>query len=459
MDDQAYLEPSFDPSTLTVPRLRSILVAHNVNYPSSAKKGQLIDLFNEHVVPQASKIRAASLRVKRTSRGIVDMPASQGSTYDDDDEEEVARASRSGRRTTRARTEEAQEVMPTPRTRHSTAPPESLPRRASSKHSRTVEDDVEAETRRPVARKSRLSAQTPIARVRDSESGSPFSSDNVFQSGSSGIATEDRRRVTTSALKDDERRRSSSGRRRTEDVKPIAAPSRRSFTGPESALKKRPDQTDSGEEFTPEEQMELVQSRKSGDLIPVARRKKPASKAAQTGLRAVALAILGGVATLYSQEKFQVGYCGEGYARREIAGVAIPEWADVLRPRCEPCPPHATCGPRFETTCDPDFVLVPHPLSLNGKLPVPLPPTCEPDSAKAQRVQIVKERAITELREHNAKYECGEPVKAEMQESVLKAKISSKRASRMGDREFEELWASAIGEVREANEVVQGADG
>jgi len=72
---------------------------------------------------------------------------------------------------------------------------------------------------------------------------------------------------------------------------------------------------------------------------------------------------------------------------------------------------------------------------------------------------MVKERAIIELREHNAKYECGEPVKAEMQESVLKAKISSKRASRMGDREFEELWASAIGEVREANEVVQGADG
>lgn len=472
MDDQEYLEPNFDAASLTVPRLRSILVAHNVNYPSSAKKNQLIDLFNEHVLPQARKIRSANARVKRTSKGIVDVPASQNS-YDDEEEEEipVAASTRSGgRRTTRARTEEAQEVVPTPKsTRHSTAPPESLPRRASSKHARSIEkleDELEApESKRPASRKSRLSAQTPVAKTQIKDE-SPFSSDNVFQSGSSPPAplTDDRRRTTLSAAKDEDRRRSTQPRRRTEDVKfareqvdAIPAPSRKTFDAPVSVLKKRKEDVQPHEEFTPEEQMELELAQQSGELVQVRpRTKRPASKTAQTGVSAVLIALLGGLATLYSQEKFQVGYCGEGYASREIAGVEIPEWADVVRPHCEPCPPHAICGPNLETRCVPDFVLTQHPLSLNGILPIP--PTCEPDSVKAKKVESVKVRAIDELRKHNADYECGEPVTPEIPESELKARVSSKRLSRMGDREFEELWASAIGEVRDAEEVLQGTD-
>ena len=67
-----YLQTGFDPSSLTVPRLRSILVQYNVHYPSSAKKPELIDLFNENIVPQARKIVSARARAKRTSKGITD---------------------------------------------------------------------------------------------------------------------------------------------------------------------------------------------------------------------------------------------------------------------------------------------------------------------------------------------------------------------------------------------------
>ena len=153
MDEQAYLEPDFDPSSLTMPRLRSILVAHNVNYPSSAKKGQLVELFNENVRPQARQIRSANARVKRTSRGIENVPSSQ-STVDDEEEDEPAPpsvASRTSRRSTRASTAEVlDDVTLTPRrSRYSTAPPEAAtPRRASSKHARPVvqeEDEVEHE--------------------------------------------------------------------------------------------------------------------------------------------------------------------------------------------------------------------------------------------------------------------------------------------------------------------------
>ena len=74
MEDQAYLEPDFDPSSLTIPRLRSILVAHGVDYPASSKKAQLIDIFNDNVLPQARRLRAANARVRRTSRGIENIP-------------------------------------------------------------------------------------------------------------------------------------------------------------------------------------------------------------------------------------------------------------------------------------------------------------------------------------------------------------------------------------------------
>ncbi|KAH9845640.1 sister chromatid separation protein [Teratosphaeria destructans] len=157
MDDQAYLQPGFDPNSLTMPRLRSILVAHNVPYPASAKKQLLVDTFNHHVRPQARSLRNASARVKRTSRGIENVPSVGGggsssqSTAEEDDDDEVPvppSTGRGSRRTTRARTEEVQEVEPTPRaTRHSTAPPEHTPRRSSSKHARPSEAPTRSDRR------------------------------------------------------------------------------------------------------------------------------------------------------------------------------------------------------------------------------------------------------------------------------------------------------------------------
>ena len=275
MDDQAYLEPGFDPSTFTIPQLRSVLVAHSVNYPSSAKKKELIDLFNDNVLPQARKLRAASLRVKRTSRGIVDVPASQSTTYDDEDQAPPPPSAgrKSGGRTTRARTEEAQEVMPPTRaSRHSTAPPEGMtPRRVSSKHARTVEreeQEPEPEPKRPASRKSRPSAATPVVKS-EVEDSSNFSSENVFQTGSSPPAPTDRRRTTMSAAKDVERRRSRDGRRRTEEVRPTkpqtdgaVVPTRKTFEMPVSAMKK--EEVEPSEEFTPEEELELVRAQQGG---------------------------------------------------------------------------------------------------------------------------------------------------------------------------------------------------
>lgn len=469
MEDQEYLEPGFDPTSLTMPRLRSILLAHNVNYPASAKKGQLVDLFNQNVAAQAKKIKSDSLRVKRSSRGIVDASSAGNFVADEEEEDEAPpTVTRSSRRTTRARTEEAEEVKPTPRrVRHSTAPPEGTPRRASSKHARTAEkveeEEDEPEAKRPTSRKSRMSAVTPSVK-KERDDTSPFSNDNVFQSGgSSPPATENRRRTTHVASEEAKRRRSRDARRRIDEVRPTrqqvdgaVVPTRRTFEMPVSKFKK--EEVEPDEEFTPEEQLDLVQAEQAGEVVPVRRRPtRPASSAAKVAPIAILSVFLVALVGLWGEEKFNVGYCGVGMPSLRIGGVEIPEWADVLRPDCEPCPPHAMCNERFETVCEPGFVVTQHPLSLGGLLPIP--PTCEPDSVRARKVEAVKERAVEELREQNALYECGEAASPEVQETALKAAVSSQKRRSMSQEEFDNLWADVEGELLKADEVTAGAGG
>ena len=464
-----------------MPKLRSILVAHGVNYPSSAKKGQLVELFDENVLSQARSIRAANARVRRTSRGIVDVASSQETANEDDEDEEVpvrpATATRGSRRSTRARTEEPEEVAPTPRAgRHSTAPPEDQPRRAPTKHARAVpEVQEEPESKRAAPVRSRHSAVTPATQREPGGDESPFSADNVFQSGSSPppppppssrSRDTERRRTTMTTARSTERRASRDCRRLTENVRPLreqrdgaTVPTRRTFDMPVTRVKKEEKvEVEPTEEFTPEEHNELVQAEQSGELVPVPRRaRRPASTAAKTGPAAVITALLVGLGALWRQEKLEVGYCGVGSPSTDIAGVEVPQWAEVARPQCELCPQHAYCGDKLSTECESGFVLTQHPLSLGGL--VPLPPSCEPDSAKARKVNAVKERAVEQLREQTAKYECGEAPKAELKEPELKSKIITSKRKSMSNEEFEDLWAAAIPEIQGTDEVVGGADG
>jgi hypothetical protein len=478
MDDQAYLEPGFNPASLTMPRLRNILVAHNIPYASSAKKQELVDLFNNQVLPQARKLRIANARVKRNSNGIEDMTTGRypRNEEDDEDEEEEVQVvrprtpGRGGRRTTRARTEEAQEVPASTRSmRHSTAPPEAAtPRRSSSKHARAVEVvREEPEPKRPLSsRKSRGELMTPAPKAESEDEESPFTHDNVFQSGGSPptarVLDSARRRTTQGHLRDTERK-SREIRRQTEAFRPsrpqndgAVVPSRRTFDMPVAVIKKEED-LEPSEEFTPEEQLDLVQATQAGELVPAKRVKKRSTAAGTQGISVLSFIMLMLSAFVWRQEKLEVGYCGVGQPSTEIAGVEIPEWADAIRPHCEPCPPHAFCGERLHTECENGFVLAHHPLSLAGL--IPLPPTCEPDSARARKVNAVKERAVEELREQSAKYECGEASTAEIRETDLKQAIATKRRKGMTNEEFEDLWSSAIGEIAHVEEVVSGSDG
>jgi len=501
-----YLAADFDPTSLTVPRLRSILVEHDVAYPSSAKKSQLVDIFNDRVAPQASRILGARGRTKRSARGIEDVSSLESSVtgsvdgdpmdVDEVVNEVVRDVTRSTRKTPRA------SVM---RSLEGHSPPRNVRTMRSSRASASLASDSGAETPVPVRRATARVSVTP-ASIREEEDftetepeveqvgrhapsmDSPFTQDNPFQQhndfDATPVATE-RRRRTLGPMRSEKKNGDSAATRRRTDFMPVAreeekvepvkksrkstaAPVTRSTPDPGLMLDGSPEP---GEEFTAEEQQELdvvkgqgknrdvVKTRKSQNLA------KPSNSLFTSAVWAVSLAMLGGVAILWRQEKVEVGYCGIGRPSTAIAGIQIPEWAELLRPGCEPCPPHAYCYSKMRTNCEADFVMQPHPLSLGGL--VPLPPTCEADGEKARKIKAVADRAVEELRDRNAKWECGElrdtggkrEQQAAIQEPLLKAAIASRKGKAMSQEEFEDLWHAALGEMMGRDEIISSADG
>ncbi|OBT52236.1 hypothetical protein VE04_07936 [Pseudogymnoascus sp. 24MN13] len=441
-----YLQSNFEPSSLTVPRLRSILVSHDIPYPSGAKKPQLIEIFTDKVLPQSRKILSTRSRARRTGKGITNADRYDAEAPEDERPNAIAIT----RQTNPSLTS-------------------TTPARAAT------EDSSEPDTIRRTVRKTRKS-EAPVVKSEDLDEdfprkGAAFSHDNPFQSGSSPISSSrspsgERRRKTLHETPAKRKSSATTPRRRTADI-----PQTRADDGiipPSSASA-----SSRAEEFTPEEQLQLDTERAAGRAsAPVARR--PKKKASGGGFNAkgplwvVFLAVLGGYAAWYRQEKLAVGYCGVGRPAAPIVSSKLehlPDWALALaEPECEACPQHAFCYERLETACEPDFVLRPHPLALGGV--VPLPPTCEPDGEKVRRIKVVAHPAVPELRERRAKFECGakeeggsgEVVrKPEIGEEELKKRVSDKRRRGMGQAEFEELWAGAIGEImgREEVEVVR----
>ena len=487
-----YLQPDFDANSLTMPKLRGILVEHAVPYASNAKKGDLVDLFETNVRPKARQLLSARSKTKRSGRGIVDVASSAEPSLDghvSDEEPIPARTPRGSRRTTRNNTEEATPVAPSTARR---------PGRPSASASRTVSEETDATdtSRKPSGnRRTRLSTATPSIKIEEEDEDevpqprrrqSGFTSENVFQSGSSPIPSieqpreksRDRRRRTTGGPATEEEKRVSSRQQ------PNDASSRTALAGPRRT---RPDdrrvspsahseedeaeEMEAGEEFTAEEEQELAlqEQEQNGAVVRTARPKQARpkgaiAKVAPLSIIGILLPVLLG---FLRQEKLAVGFCGVGRpATSQIGDIEIPAWArENILPSCEPCPAHAYCYADLQVQCEDDFVRSPHPLSLGGL--VPLPPTCEPDGEKARKVQAVAQRAVEELRERNAKVECGELKDATtgkkisssvIPEPELKATVSSKRHRRMSEDEFEELWHSALGDIMARDEVIGDVD-
>ncbi|KAM0514817.1 hypothetical protein ACHAPE_006492 [Trichoderma viride] len=519
-DADDYLQEGFDPRSVTVPRLRSILVTHNVEYPATAKKTQLVDLVEEHVLPQVPKLRAQRARAKRSSMGIVNAGSAEDNGWDDHElrptpvskprrsasprkasarvkreEEEAAQtpvksqpkrnsrtASRSVSRQSSHYEEDEAPQYEAPRSSRRSQPARSATPRI--KDEPEVEDDtpisshytatpVAASPYAPTPYYSALKSAAPPSAVSaapyEEEEESVFSDDNPFQRGSPAIKTPSRRRPGFEEILRSEK--PGTRRRQDEFIEPLSI-ERPSTTARSQALSsskmrhRTPDWSmDAGEEFTPDAQLELEEAARRGETEIVPRRQsKPARKSnLRTPFFVLFISLLGVYLAWYRQEKVAVGYCGLGRPATEIIppDVPVPDFiVPFVEPSCEPCPLHAYCYEDFSVRCHSDFVLKPHPLSFGGL--IPLPPTCEPDGEKARRVQAVADKAIEELRERRAKFECGELVDESgaqisspaIAEEELKSTVSRKRSKRLNSDEFEDLWVAAIGEITTREEVI-----
>jgi hypothetical protein len=502
-----YLQPGFDPKSLTIPRLRSILVAHNVPYSSSAKKGQLVDIFNDQIVPQSKKILAARARAKRSSKGIFDADSVSSSSNPFDEHEDLApppppppasiRRSRSPRKASaRIKSEEPDFDAPMPPPAPSS--PSKRSSRLPSRHFHVSDTATGSVLDGSAVLKKSRGDTTPKLKTEDSDglfrrTSDVFTSDNPFQSGSSPATTEqtpsNRRRTTSHNAS---RSTSKSARRETDDhgspdddehtkygVLKVPAPRYARRKTPEPRFETpEPPTVEAGEEFTPQEQLELAAEEAVNGrtaIVPARPSGHSNKMSKKTPISMLLITILGVYTGWYRQEKIAVGYCGVGQTVSSIpSAIEVPEWAhsilpeqisvpqsiiDTLEPECEPCPPHAYCYSDYSVRCEQDYILKPHPFALGGV--VPLPPTCEPDGEKVRRVQAVADRAIEELRERTAKYECRQPVDEEgtvvdtpaVEELELKQVINKKKSRKMSDQEFEDLWGSAIGEIKQREEV------
>lgn len=495
-----YLQPDFDPASVTMPRLRSILVSHNVPYPATAKKAQLVDIFNENVAPQAKKILDRRARAKRSSMGITNADNSTGYSVANDDLPPPPSTTRSRGRPKRNpasvagsfKTEsEEPEQRPEPL---NLSPRKQRQARSTSRQLGYSDTDTDShrDARRPPRKTSRRAELTPQPETRfDEPEAAPdtvFSTENPFQSGSSPLAAETPTvRRKTSAYDSPVKKpttSSSVARRRTDGPKPdvsVRQTYSRSVEVPyEEVSRPKTPQTpqtpltpepvfEPSEEFTPDEQLALAQEDATRAQTAVVPHRQKKSGGFATPVWVLFFTLLSAYGAWYRQEKLAVGYCGVGRPAQAIIprhisyqdyDVEVPEWAlKLAEPECEPCPNHAFCYADNSVRCEEDYILKPHPLSAGGL--VPLPPTCEPDGEKVRRVKAVADKAVEELRERRAKFECGElvdengqqPESAVIAVEELKEAVSEQRSKKLSKKEFDDLWSAALGEIETRDEI------
>ncbi|ODQ49990.1 hypothetical protein SAICODRAFT_73741 [Saitoella complicata NRRL Y-17804] len=495
-DDLSYLQAGFDPATLRVADLRRILLEWDVQYPSSAKKAVLVDIFSQSITPNAAKYLKKKEKARATKAGSPDVYAYdrkvkiESTSEVEPGQEETPMVRRKSRRSLSPR-----KAMQPVSEEEEISPPPTATRRKSVKIEKPV---LAVETRTPARRKS-----SKLLNEGEKDDVDTFSPHNPFQSPPPAGLEGGRRKTLAEGTASSKRKSlaattpGTQNRRRT-DLGPILAlappearvPARfmpsvntlqtstefRELVNQVEEENKDSDEQEPEitEEFTPDEVKELQATpdgrKRLSESRAEARRLMKRRKVKKSGPSVWPKVLLGALvapAVAYGawwrEEKVNVGYCGVDtpeHPRWPIPEALQPyEQYDPrphLRPECVPCPDHAVCYPNFKAVCEPDFVEVLNPLSLNGL--IPLPPACEPDSEKLRKVMIVADEAVQQLRNRNAAEECGHVKlpKGEpkgLNEEDLKAELYKLKSPALTDEQFENLWQHALNDVVDREEV------
>ncbi|KAF9792382.1 Man1-Src1p-C-terminal domain-containing protein [Thelephora terrestris] len=182
-----YLQPDFEPATLTVPQLLGVFGYHNIRYPSPYTKAKLVQTFNQEIKPNASKFRREKLKKENSQAsddGIVDGVTGLPLTSS----KQPAQLRRSSRHVSRSKSEDQSPPRPDPpKRRRSSAQPRLTGHTKvdASRPQQTIIEESESEQEQPPMRKvvrTRKASDAKTRRVSQWED-SGWEDNNIFQSG------------------------------------------------------------------------------------------------------------------------------------------------------------------------------------------------------------------------------------------------------------------------------------
>ncbi|KAF9206058.1 inner nuclear membrane protein enriched at telomere/subtelomere region [Haplosporangium sp. Z 27] len=165
----------------------------------------------------------------------------------------------------------------------------------------------------------------------------------------------------------------------------------------------------------------------------------------------------------YRQTRFRIGFCtATSYSSDHSSSWNQQTW-DWIYPTCIPCPTHATCSsPHKNPVCPPEYILKPHPLSLGNFLP--LTPECVLNRAKEYQSLQVADAVEQILHRKAGIEECktfSPPLKTrefisrqQISLSELRRTILSMKDSSVSQRDFEQYWKLAVGEIYRRSDTV-----
>ncbi|KAJ2695477.1 inner nuclear membrane protein enriched at telomere/subtelomere region [Coemansia sp. RSA 1285] len=161
-----YLEEGFDPHTLKVSSLRNILVKHDVEYPSNAKKGELVELLEKKVLSKANKLRKEAKKQRRAVADgrdieiVVDSSKGAANAKEGEGEEEEGASSVSGR--TRAKkTKKGKPTKAAPAAAKKEKEKEDAAPAATTKATKRKHSETEEEQKQPEKKTAAKSSEKP----------------------------------------------------------------------------------------------------------------------------------------------------------------------------------------------------------------------------------------------------------------------------------------------------------
>ncbi|KAM6500555.1 Man1-Src1p-C-terminal domain containing protein [Amanita muscaria] len=182
-----YLEPDFDPASLTVSQLLGVLGYHNIKYPTPYSKPKLVQVFNDEVKPRSAKLKKERLKKENSiasDEGIKDGLTGKPLTAT----RSTQPVRRSSRRLLQAPVQDAESPPAreaSPKRRRSSAQPELAgpSRRSAAVHPALTEESEREDSPARIVVRNRELIESQFETLRQFAEESGWEDKNIFQSG------------------------------------------------------------------------------------------------------------------------------------------------------------------------------------------------------------------------------------------------------------------------------------